>query len=116
MNADPRIVVRAVVIDGPGHEREAQAVQAAIDRVRKADHRGRAPVLAELEQLNAKGQSAEQARAACAAAFRALEEAETLTAKVEKEVAAHTAAGVVPPTKLLTRLEEAQSEAGKSQG
>ncbi len=94
---------------GPSEEkREAQAVQAAINRVRKADHPGRAPVLVELEQLTAKGLQAEQARAACAIAFRALEDAETLTAKVEKEVAAHSSAGIAPPADLLTRLEEAQ--------
>ena len=83
-------------------------MQAAIDRVRKADHLGRASLLAKLEQLDAKGLQAEQARAACATAFRALEDAETLTAKVEKEVAAHSSAGITPPAELLTRLEEAQ--------
>ncbi len=94
---------------GPSEEkREAQALLAAVDRVRRADHRDRAPVLIELEQLKAKGSQAEQARAACAIAFRALEDAETLTAKVEKEVTAHTSAGLVPPTELLTRLQEAQ--------
>jgi hypothetical protein len=94
---------------GPSEEkREAQAVQAAIARVRKADHRGRGPLLVALEQLTVKGAQAERARAACATAFRALEDAETLTAKVEKEVAAHTAAGVTPPTELLTRLQQVQ--------
>jgi len=103
------LLATAVVGCGPSEEkREAQSVLTAIDKVRKADHPGRAPLLTELDQLKIKGSQAEQARAACSAAYRALDDAEAMTAKVEKEVAAHTSAGVKPPSELLTRLEEAQ--------
>ncbi|MBW2454913.1 MAG: hypothetical protein JRI68_10395 [Deltaproteobacteria bacterium] len=94
---------------GPSEEkREAQAVLTAIDKVRKAEHRGRAPLLAELDKLQIKGSQAVQARTTCATAYRALDDAEAVTAKAEKEVAAHISAGVEPPTELLTRLEEVQ--------
>ncbi len=94
---------------GPSEERrEARSVLTAIDKVRKAEHSGRSALLAELEKLPVKGAQASQARTSCATAYQALDDAEALTAKVEKEVAAHVSAGVTPPTELLTRLEEAQ--------
>jgi hypothetical protein len=94
---------------GPSAERrEAERITVAIDKLRKAEHADREPLLNALEKDHAEHELAERARASCAKAFRALHDAKNKVAEVEQALAAHQKKGEVPPAELLQTLETAQ--------
>lgn len=100
---------------GPSRERvEAERILVLLDKLRMAEHEARGPLLAEIEKDHATGEAAERARSSCAAAFRALHDAQAAIAEVEKSVDDSKKAGTVPDAALLGKLDDAQRRLGEA--
>lgn len=77
---------------GPSRERvEAGRVIVAVEAVRAAEGEARRAKIAALEAEHLESKQALEARDACVDAFGALLESQTIQAKVQAQVAAHTA-------------------------